>query len=173
MQMPENIFMPEAPPKLPPEPGLGLFAIGVVAGALGAPLLLRWVSPVSSGPPGIADGVAAYSFYVLALLLAGGVAWACFALGRAVRRQRRQPRQRFVPRLTYMLVGLAAPAVFLLVTRCTDWGERIVGLHWALTIGGPFVLGLYTAPREAPGERPVPEDAPDPGLNPRGPSPDA
>jgi len=101
------------------------------------------------------------------------VAWACFALGRAARRQRRRPRQKIVPRFTYALVGLLAPTVFLLVTRCTDWGDRVVGLHWALTIGGPFVLGLYTAPRETPREGVADNEAADSDRKPREASPDA
>ncbi|NOY80770.1 MAG: hypothetical protein GXP31_07170 [Kiritimatiellaeota bacterium] len=138
--------MPDEPRKAPPEPGLGWFALGMALGAGGVPMFLPWVSRDASGPPGIPDGAASYGAYVLILLLAGGVAFACFAMGRAVRRQRRRPRQRFIPPVTYAVIGALIPTVFLLVTRFTDWGERIVGLHWALTIGGPFLLGLYTAP---------------------------
>ncbi len=165
-QVPENVFMPEECPKAPPEPGLGWFALGAALGAAGVPLSLPWFSRDGTGPPGIPDGAASYGAYALILLVAGGVAFVCFALGRAVRRQRRRPRQRYIPLFAYAVSGALIPAVFLLVTRFTDWGERIVGLHWVLTIGAPFCLGLYTAPHPPATRRETPESGSD-GDGPR------
>jgi len=143
-------------PRVWKEPGRPMlwFTAGATSVALGLPALIAWSGIDIEPPPGVVGGTTLFVFYGLVLLAVGTVALTSLSLGRAVRRNRRAPRYRAIPIAGYALGGILFPALFLAISLFTTWGSRVTGLHWAIAIAGPFLLGLYTAPRGAAPELP-------------------
>ncbi len=141
----------EPAPRTWREPGRPLtwFAAGVLAGAVFLPLGFGIAGVDLRPPPGFRAGIGLLFFYGLVLAGTGGIALTAFALGRSVRRNRRTPRFRPIPCAAYGLGGLLFPGLFLGLNLFTTWANHVAGLHWAVAIAGPFLLGLYTAPKGA------------------------
>jgi len=131
------------------EPGhaAGLFFGGSLAGTVFAPLVLFFFRPGASGPPGFDEGWPAVGLDVLILAAAAAIASFSFVFGRAVRRRLRRPRFRTAPSSFYLAAGAAVPCLFLWLSRGAQRLVQAPGLLWFIGIGGPFLLGVFTAPR--------------------------